>query len=58
MLRMGPRPDPKCVFTYVQWLCQHLKKVQVARGAAATAAADATAPAAGAPHPPATSKSL
>ncbi|XP_061416975.1 uncharacterized protein LOC133348269 [Lethenteron reissneri] len=56
MLRMGPRPDPKCVFTYVQWLCQHLKKVQAARGAAA--ATDVTAPAAGAPHPPATSKSL
>ncbi|XP_030638069.1 smoothelin-like 1 [Chanos chanos] len=28
MLMMGDRPDPLCVFTYVQSLCQHLSKIE------------------------------
>ncbi|XP_038656933.1 smoothelin-like protein 2 [Scyliorhinus canicula] len=28
MVRMGRRPDPKCVFTYVQSLCHHLRKLE------------------------------
>ncbi|XP_028816390.1 smoothelin-like 1 isoform X2 [Denticeps clupeoides] len=31
MLLMGDRPDPLCVFTYVQSLCQHLSKIEKER---------------------------
>lgn len=26
MMIMGKKPDPKCVFTYVQSLCNHLRR--------------------------------
>eukprot|EP00063_Salmo_salar_P080168 XP_014055003.1 PREDICTED: smoothelin-like protein 1 isoform X2 [Salmo salar] len=29
MLLMGNRPDPMCVFTYVQALCHHLSKIEM-----------------------------
>ncbi|KAL0974192.1 hypothetical protein UPYG_G00216940 [Umbra pygmaea] len=31
MLLMGDRPDPMCVFTYVQGLCHHLSKIEKER---------------------------
>nr|XP_023648963.1 smoothelin-like protein 1 [Paramormyrops kingsleyae]XP_023648964.1 smoothelin-like protein 1 [Paramormyrops kingsleyae]XP_023648965.1 smoothelin-like protein 1 [Paramormyrops kingsleyae]XP_023648966.1 smoothelin-like protein 1 [Paramormyrops kingsleyae]XP_023648967.1 smoothelin-like protein 1 [Paramormyrops kingsleyae] len=31
MILMGHKPDPLCVFTYVQSLCQHLSKVEKER---------------------------
>ncbi|KAM6953358.1 smoothelin-like 1 [Aplochiton taeniatus] len=31
MIMMGDRPDPLCVFTYVQALCQHLTKIEKER---------------------------
>ncbi|KAL4641699.1 smoothelin-like protein 1 [Arapaima gigas] len=31
MILMGDRPDPLCVFTYVQSLCQHLSKIEKER---------------------------
>ncbi|XP_048826576.1 smoothelin-like 1 [Brienomyrus brachyistius] len=31
MILMGDKPDPLCVFTYVQSLCQHLSKVEKER---------------------------
>ncbi|XP_041029816.1 smoothelin-like protein 2 [Carcharodon carcharias] len=34
MVRMGRRPDPKCVFTYVQSLCHQLHKLEPERAAA------------------------
>lgn len=31
MLLMGNKPDPLCVFTYVQALCHHLSKIEKER---------------------------
>ena len=31
MILMGNRPDPLCVFTYVQALCHHLSKIEKER---------------------------
>lgn len=31
MVLMGKKPDPRCVFTYVQALCHHLSKIEKER---------------------------
>lgn len=32
MMIMGNKPDSKCVFTYVQSLINHLRRVEMSRG--------------------------
>uniref|UniRef100_A0AAV2MU78 Uncharacterized protein n=1 Tax=Knipowitschia caucasica TaxID=637954 RepID=A0AAV2MU78_KNICA len=32
MMMMGMKPDSKCVFTYVQSLVNHLRRVEMSRG--------------------------